>query len=88
MANNKKSNKSKSDEKVLVIIPKPRNITGDTETTVSVNGTVYQIQYDKPVRVPKNVAEVIQQSNELQAKILKETEAAIFKPGKSALAEL
>lgn len=75
-------------EKVLVIIPKPHNVTGDTETTVSVNGEMYQIMYDRPVEVPKNVAEIIEQSKELQLKILEETSNAIMKPGKPAMAEL
>lgn len=75
-------------EKVLVIIPKPHNVTGDTETTVSVNGEMYQIMYDRPVEVPKNVAEIIEQSKELQLKILEETASAIMKPGKPAMAEL
>lgn len=84
-----KANVNKKDEeKVLVIVPKPHNVTGDTETVVSVNGKMYQIMYDRPVSVPRNVAEVIEQSNELRAKILKETEANILKAGKGALAEL
>ena len=73
---------------VTVIIPKPNGIIGDTETTVSVNGEMYQIMYDKPVSVPLNVAEVINSSNNLQAKILEETNAAILRPGKESLAEL
>ena len=44
----KKVNKVK-DDKVLIIIPKPRNVVGDTETVVSVNGEMYQIMYDRPV---------------------------------------
>lgn len=83
----KKTN-TKSDDKVLVIIPKPHNVVGDTETVVGVNGKMYQIQYDKPVEVPKNVAEIINQSSSLQAKILEETEKAVMKPGKGAIAEL
>ncbi len=81
--------KTKSEnENVLVIIPKPHNVVGDTETTVSVNGKIYQIMYDVPVEVPKNVAEVIEQSRELQAKIAEITEECIMKPGKRAIAEL
>ena len=45
--------------KVLVIVPKPMNVIGDTETVVSVNGEMYQIMYDRPIEVPENVAEVI-----------------------------
>ena len=73
---------------VMVIIPKPHNIVGDTETVVSVNGVMYQIMYDRPVEVPRNVAEVIEQSRSLQAKIMELTEAAVMKPGKAAIAEL
>ena len=80
--------KKKEQKRVLVIIPKPHNVTGDTETTVSVNGEMYQIKYDVPVSVPLNVAEVIETSKELQAKILEETEAAILRPGKQSIAEL
>ena len=58
-----------SDEKVMIIIPKPRNVVGDTETIVSVNGEMYQIMYDRPVEVPYNVAEIISQSKELEMKI-------------------
>ncbi len=77
-----------SDEKVMVIIPKPRNVVGDTETIVSVNGEMYQIMYDRPVEVPYNVAEIISQSKELEMKIADITEASILKPGKAAIAEL
>ena len=75
-------------EKVLIIIPKPRNVVGDTETVVSVNGEMYQIMYDRPVEVPYNVAEIISQSKELEMKIADITEASILKPGKAAIAEL
>lgn len=75
-------------DNVLVIIPKPHNIVGDTETTVSVNGKIYQIMYDVPVEVPRNVAAVIEQSRELQSKIAEITEDCIMKPGKAAIAEL
>ncbi|MEE1351699.1 MAG: hypothetical protein UHM23_06575 [Clostridia bacterium] len=77
-----------SDEKVMIIIPKPRNVVGDTETIVSVNGEMYQIMYDRPVEVPYNVAEIISQSKELEMKIADITEASILKPGKAAIAEL
>lgn len=84
-----KTEPKKAEQKmVTVIIPKPNGIIGDTETTVSVNGQMYQIMYDKPVTVPENVAEVINNSNNLQAKILEETNAALLKPGKQSLAEL
>lgn len=75
-------------EKVLIIIPKPRNVVGDTETVVSVNGEMYQIMYDRPVEVPRNVSEIIAQSRELEMKIAELTEGAMLKPGKAALAEL
>ena len=78
----------KSEDKVMVVVPKPYNVVGDTETVVGINGKMYQIQYDKPVEVPRNVAEVIEQSKELQAKIIELTEAGVMKPGKAALAEL
>lgn len=73
---------------VAVIIPKPYNIVGDTETVAAVNGHMYQIQYDKPVMVPRNVAEVIAQSKELQARIMELAEQGVMKPGKKAFAEL
>ena len=75
-------------ERVTVVIPKPDNVTGDTETVVGVNGKMYQIQYDRPVEVPKNVADVIRQSQELEAEIRTLTDEAIMRPGKSAIAEL
>ena len=80
--------KSPANDKVTVIIPKPYNIVGDTETMVGINGKMYQIEYDKPVEVPRNVAEVIEQSKEMQAKILEMTEASKMVPGKRAIAEL
>ena len=80
--------KQKSEDKVMVVVPKPYNVVGDTETVVGINGKMYQIQYDKPVEVPRNVAEVIEQSKERQAKIIELTEAGVMKPGKAALAEL
>ena len=58
-------------EKVMIIIPKPRNVVGDTETVVSVNGEMYQIMYDRPVEVPRNVAEIIAQSKNMEMKIRK-----------------
>lgn len=79
---------TKSDDKVLVIIPKPHNVVGDMETVVSVNGDMYQIMYDRPVEVPRNVAEVIASSQALQAKIRELTDESVMKPGKAAIAEL
>ena len=75
-------------DKVTIIIPKPRNVVGDTETVVSINGEMYQIMYDRPVTVPRNVAEVIEESKNLEMKIAEECEKGILRPGKSALAEL
>lgn len=75
-------------EYVMVIIPKPMNIIGDTETTVSVNGKMYQIQYDKPVMVPRNVAEVVKQSMDLQAKIAEIENDSLLKPNKKSIADL
>lgn len=75
-------------EYVMVIIPKPMNIIGDTETIVSVNGKMYQIQYDKPVMVPRNVAEVVKQSMDLQAKIAEIENASLLKPNKKSIADL
>lgn len=83
-----KANKSENEGYVTVIIPKPYNVVGDTETVVGINGKMYQIQYDKPVSVPVSVAEVIEQSKELQVKILELTEKSMMKPGKAAMAEL
>ena len=82
----KKNNSA--DERVTVVIPKPDNVTGDTETIVGVNGKMYQIQYDRPVEVPKNVADVIAQSQELQAEIRALSDEAVMRPGKAAIAEL
>ena len=53
------SKKKTTDDKVLIIIPKPRNVVGDTETVVAVNGEMFQVMYDRPVEVPKNIAEII-----------------------------
>ena len=78
MANKTKT--KKENEKVLIIIPKPRNVVGDTETVVSVNGEMYQIMYDRPVEVPRNVAEIIAQSRDLEMKIADITEASMLKP--------
>lgn len=83
-----KANKTENEGYVTVIIPKPYNVVGDTETVVGINGKMYQIQYDKPVSVPVSVAEVIEQSKELQVKILELTEKSMMKPGKAAMAEL
>ena len=77
-----------AEERVVVIIPKPDYVTGDTESVVGVNGKMYQIQYDVPVEVPRNVADVIKQSQDLQAEIREITENSILRPGKPALAEL
>ena len=82
----KKNNSA--DERVTVVIPKPDNVTGDTEPIVGVNGKMYQIQYDRPVEVPKNVADVIAQSQELQAEIRALSDEAVMRPGKAAIAEL
>lgn len=82
------SSSSKSNDLVTVIIPKPINIVGDTETAVSLNGKIYQIQYDRPVSVPRNVAEIIEQSKDLQIKIQEITDEAVLRPGKRAIAEL
>lgn len=84
---NKKTNKINND-KITIIIPKPRNMVGDTETVVSINGEMYQIMYDRPVTVPRNVAEVIEESKNLEMKIAEECAKGILHPGKSALAEL
>lgn len=84
----KPNSKKVKQKMVTVIIPKPNGIIGDTETTVSVNGEMYQIMYDHPVTVPENVAEVIRSSKELQAKILEETKKAVMAPGKESLADL
>ena len=84
-----KSNKNnKPADRVLVIIPKPDDVIGDTETVVGVNGKMYQIEYDKPVEVPKNVADVIASSQNLRAEIRELTENDRLYPGKDALASL
>lgn len=84
-----KSNKKvMPDDRVMVIIPKPDDVIGDTETVVGVNGTMYQIEYDKPVEVPKNVADVIASSQTLRAEIRELTENERLYAGKEALASL
>lgn len=83
-----KKNRDLAEEKVLIIIPKPRNVVGDTETIAAVNGEMYQIMYDRPVEVPYNIAEIISESKDLEMKIADITESNILKPGKTAIAEL
>ena len=84
-----KANKNnKPADRVLVIIPKPDDVIGDTETVVGVNGMMYQIEYDMPVEVPKNVADVIASSQNLRAEIRELTETDRLYPGKEALASL
>lgn len=85
-----KTNKSenKNEERVMIVVPKPRNVIGDTECTVGINGVYYQIKYDAPVSVPKNVADVIKSHLQLQADIEKDVENATMKPGKDAMAQL
>ncbi len=83
----KKSNATLSEYKT-VIIPKPDNVVGDSETVVGINGKMYQIQYDVPVRVPSNVAEVIEQSKALKAEISDKIEESVFHPGKKSIADL
>lgn len=82
------SKKTANDDLVTVIIPKPDDIVGDTETTVGVNGTMYQIQYDAPVSVPRNVADIINQSKKLHVQIRDFKERSVMTPNKPALAEL
>lgn len=80
--------KTKKDEYVTVIIPKPNDVVGDTETVVGINGNLYQIEYDRPVSVPANVAEVIEQSKHMRIEIEKMKEENTMSPGKPALASL
>lgn len=82
------SKKKTTDDKVLIIIPKPRNVVGDTETVVAVNGEMFQVMYDRPVEVPKNIAEIIKESKSLEVKIAKMCDESILRPNKPALAEL
>lgn len=78
----------KKTEMVTIMIPHPKESVGDAETTVSVNGKIYQIQYDKQITVPKNVADIIYQSMKQRDKIQKAVEAATYKSGKASIAEL
>lgn len=48
-------------EKVPCVIRKPEN-TDEAFTTVTVNGTNYQIQFNRQVLVPRFVKEVIENS--------------------------
>ena len=53
----------KDDDRVTIFIPR---IEGeDPEVTVGINGVFTKIQKGKTVRVPRNVAAVIEQSNEM-----------------------
>lgn len=74
--------------RVTIIIPKPKNVVGDTETVVSVNGEMVQVMYDRAVSVPENIAEVIMSGAHLAQKIEKLTENAALRPNKAAMAEL
>lgn len=76
-------------EKVTVVVTKPDNVRGETDTSVTVNGKIFQIMYDTPVEVPRYVAEVIQHSREMQAVIseIKEKNRATS-AAKKAIAEL
>ena len=83
-----KTSKKKEVERVLIVVPKPRNIVGDTETVVSVNGEMYQIMYDRAIEVHENVAEVIENSRRLQEEIAIITEQEILKAGKPSFADM
>lgn len=85
---NTKTAAANNDDRVLIVIPKPDDITGDTETVVGVNGRMYQIAYDVPVEVPRNVAEVVASSQKLRAEIRELEGSSVLRPGKPALAEL
>lgn len=74
--------------RVTIIIPKPKNVVGDTETVVSVNGEMVQVMYDRAVSVPENIAEVILASAQLSRKIERLCESAALRPNKAAMAEL
>ena len=87
-AQKQKTSKKKEVERVLIVVPMPRNIVGDTETVVSVNGEMYQIMYDRPIEVPENVAEVIENSRRLQEEIAIITEREILKAGKPSFADM
>lgn len=80
--------KTKKTEMVTILIPHPKESVGDSETVVSINGKIYQIQYDVEITVPKNVADVIKNSKMLKVKISKAVEAATYKSGKASIAEL
>lgn len=64
-----KTSKSESGETVTV----PRFLfTSDTESThheVCVNGKIYQVKYDEPVKVTKTVADVIKNAAEQKKKV-------------------
>ena len=58
------------DDRVEVVLPR-FVFTGDTENDhheVCVNGKIYQLQYDVPVKVPKMVAEVVMNAIEQRKK--------------------
>lgn len=48
---------------VTIVIPKDPGNKKDTDKFVGVNGKRYQIMRGKPVRVPKEVAEVLKLAN-------------------------
>lgn len=79
--------KKETNDYVNVIIPRPLNLNGDTDTVVSLNGKNYQIQFDRIVSVPRGVAEIIQSSETLKAKIAAEEQDAIYRDGKKPYAE-
>lgn len=61
----------KDDGKVSVVVPRFL-FTSDTESThheVCVNGKIYQVKYDEPVKVPNSVADVINNAIEQKKKV-------------------
>ncbi len=75
-------------ENVTVVIPRPQNVVGETDTTVTVNGVIYQIMYDVPVSVPRYVAEVIEHSMDMQRVISEIKDRNRADAGKNPIADL
>lgn len=69
------------------MVPKPHGVIGDNDLTVSVNGVIYQIQYDRTVYVPENVAEIIRSSIKLQNE-KKEVIESFERSGRGSIADL
>lgn len=85
---NKNVENIENEDRVQIVIPKPADVVGDTETVVGLNGTLYHIKYDAQVSVPKGVAEIVEQSRKIQNRLQSAKESAEYKAGKASIADL